>query len=50
MTFSDDTSVQTYFDVDRVLKEAEEQSVLLKRLELEMAGSREYLSKVGLFD
>jgi COP9 signalosome complex subunit 3 len=32
--------------VDRVLRESEEQASLLKRLEMEMARSREYLSKV----
>lgn len=52
VTFSDDTNTSIKFtqkDVDKVLKEAEEQGVLLKRLELEMARSREYLSKVRHF-
>jgi hypothetical protein len=34
--------------VERVLREAEEQAAVLKRLELEVGRSREYLSKVRL--
>jgi len=47
VTFSDppSQSQNTKADIDRVLKESEEQAWLLKRLELEMARSREYLSK-----
>lgn len=32
--------------MDRVLRDSEEQAILLKRLELEMTRSRDYLSKV----
>ena len=48
MTFSDPPSQSQYTkaDVDRVLRESEEQASLLKSLEMEMARSREYLSKV----
>jgi len=47
VTFSDPPSQSqcTKADVDRVLRESEEQASLLKRLEMEMARSREYLSK-----
>ncbi|KIM86905.1 hypothetical protein PILCRDRAFT_815352 [Piloderma croceum F 1598] len=47
VTFSDPPSQSQYTkaDVDRVLRESEEQASLLKRLEMEMARSREYLSK-----
>lgn len=48
VTFFDPPSQSqfTKADVDRVLRESEEQAALLKRLELEMTRSREYLSKV----
>jgi COP9 signalosome complex subunit 3 len=47
VTFFDPPSQSqfTKADVDKVLREGEEQAALLKRLELEMARSREYLSK-----
>jgi len=47
VTFFDPPSQSqfTKADVDRVLRESQEQAALLKRLELEMAKSREYLSK-----
>jgi COP9 signalosome complex subunit 3 len=47
VTFFDPPSQSqfTKADVDRVLRESEEQAALLKRLELEMTRSREYLSK-----
>ena len=48
VTFSDPPSQSQYTkaEVDRILRESEEQASLLKRLEMEMARSREYLSKV----
>ena len=49
VTFSDPPSQSQYTkaDVDRILRESGEQASLLKRLEMEMARSREYLSKVS---
>ena len=49
--FSDPPSQSQYTkaDVDRVLRESEEQASLLKRLEMEMVRSRDYLSKVSRY-
>ena len=48
VTFSDPPPQFSKEDVDRVLQDAQQQTTLLGRLEMEMARSKDYLSKVRL--
>ena len=47
VSFSDPTPQFSRADVDRVLREAQEQGNMLKELEMGLSRSRDYLSKVS---